>query len=183
MEDLSGRNILIMATDGFEESELTGPRDILSKAGATVRIAAPKMDPIQARDHDEPTIKVKPDMTLDAVDVREHDALVLPGGVINPDALRCNAKAVRIVRDFDAAGKTVAAICHGPWMLVEADVLRGKRATSWPSIRTDMKNAGAEVVDEEACVDGHLVTSRNPGDVPAFCNAIARQVAKSENRG
>lgn len=178
MRDISGKTVLIMATDGFEEVELTGPRKMLSEAGAKVVIAAPNTDPIQARDHDEPTIKVQPDMRIDNVDVGDFDALVLPGGVINPDQLRTNKKAVQLVRDFDAAGKPVAAICHGPWMLVEANILEGRRATSWPSIRTDMRNAGALVVDEEACVDGNLITSRNPDDVPAFSNAISDALAK-----
>ncbi|MBB3763386.1 type 1 glutamine amidotransferase domain-containing protein [Sphingomicrobium lutaoense] len=180
MIDLGGKAILIMATHGFEESELTGPRELLSRAGATVKIAAPSMDPIQARVHDEPTIKVDPDMTIDEVDIDDFDALILPGGVINPDSLRRDEKAVALVRRFDAAGKVVAAICHGPWMLVEADVLRGRRATSWPSIRTDMRNAGAELVDEAACVDGRMVTSRQPEDVPAFCDAISRLLCGDE---
>lgn len=180
MNDLKGCAILIMATDGFEESELTGPRELLSRAGAAVTVAAPSLDPIQARVHDEPTITVRPDMRIDAVDVAEFDALILPGGVINPDSLRRNERAVDLVRQFDAAEKVVAAICHGPWMLVEADVLRGRRATCWPSIRTDVRNAGAELVDEAACVDGKLVTSRQPEDVPAFCEAISRLLTSDE---
>lgn len=173
MRNLEGKKVLIMATNGFEESELTGPRKLLGDAGALVQVAAPDMEPIQATDHDTPTIKVKPDLTITSVTVADYDALVLPGGVINPDNLRTRPEAVALVRQFDALGKPVAAICHGPWMLVEADILRGRTATSWPSIRTDMRNAGAKVVDEAACVDGNLITSRNPDDVTAFSEAIA----------
>lgn len=173
MQNLDGKKVLIMATSGFEESELTGPRKQLGDAGALVHVAAPTMDEIQATKSDEWTIKVKPDLTVGNVTVADYDALILPGGVINPDQLRTNAEAVEVVRKFDEAGKPVAAICHGPWMLVEADVLRGRKATSWPSIRTDLRNAGAQVVDEAACVDGNLITSRNPDDVDAFSEAIA----------
>lgn len=173
MRNLDGKKVLIMATNGFEESELTGPRKLLGEAGALVQVAAPDMEPIQATDHDTPTIKVQPDLTIAGVTVADYDALILPGGVINPDNLRTRPEAVALVRKFDALGKPVAAICHGPWMLVEADILRGRTATSWPSIRTDMRNAGAKVVDEAACVDGNLITSRNPDDVTAFSEAIA----------
>ncbi|MCM8556474.1 type 1 glutamine amidotransferase domain-containing protein [Sphingomicrobium sediminis] len=173
MQDLSGKRILIMATDGFEELELTGPRDAFSEAGAEVHIASPSRNPIQARVQDEPTIFVTPDLLIEEVDMEDYDALILPGGVINPDQLRTNDKAVALIKAFDEAEKPLAAICHGPWLLIEADVVRGRTVTSWPSIRTDMKNAGGEVVDEEACTDGHLVTSRNPDDVPAFNAAIA----------
>ena len=173
MRNLDGKKILIMATDGFEEVELTGPREKLGDAGAQVHVAAPEMEPIQGHEEDTPTIKVEPDLTIGDVTEADYDALVLPGGVINPDNLRTRPEAVALVRQFDAAGKPVAAICHGPWMLVEADILRGRKATSWPSIRTDMRNAGAEVVDEAACVDGNLITSRNPDDVTAFSEAIA----------
>lgn len=178
MKDIAGKKILIMATDRFEESELTGPRDLLSKAGAEVKIAAPSMDPIQATESDKPTIKVQPDLTVEEVDCAAYDALVLPGGVSNPDSLRTNETAVKIVRQFNDAQKPVAAICHGPWLLAEADIIEGRKVTSWPSIRTDLKNAGANVVDEEACVDGNLITSRNPDDVPAFSEAIAEAVTE-----
>ncbi|WP_260483741.1 type 1 glutamine amidotransferase domain-containing protein [Sphingomicrobium flavum] len=180
MRDVSGKTVLIMATDGFEESELTGPRQLLSDAGAKVVIAAPGNDPIQGREKDRPTIKVQPDVRIENVRVGEYDALVLPGGVINPDQLRTNERAVQIIRDFNAAGKPVAAICHGPWLLVEADILEGRRATSWPSIKTDVKNAGAQWVDEEACVDGNLITSRNPDDVAAFSHAISQLLCEEQ---
>lgn len=177
MQNINGKKILIMATDGFEQVELTGPKEQLSEAGATVHLASPDTDEIQARIKDEPGIKVKPDLKIDDAKVEDYDALVLPGGVINPDNLRTNEAAIALIKSFDEAGKPLAAICHGPWLLAEADVLKGRKVTSWPSIRTDLKNAGGDVVDEEACVDGHLITSRNPEDVPAFSAAIAKAVS------
>jgi protease I len=164
--------VLIVATDGFEEWELFGPRQILQQRGAEVVLASPKRDPIQGYLHDDPSKAIRPDMTIDEASAEDFDALILPGGLRNPDQLRMNVKAVALVRDFAAAGKPVAAICHGPWLLVEADLLRGRRATSWPSIRTDLKNAGATVVDEPAVVDGNIVTSRKPDDVEEFTAAV-----------
>jgi len=172
MTDLSGRHVLIMATNRFEESELFGPREMLIARGAKVSLASLDRKPIQATVHDELGKTIEPDMSLGEVDPDEYDALLLPGGVGNPDRLRMDPEAVAIVREFDAAKKPVAAICHGPWMLAEADILRGRTVTSWPSIRTDLKNAGANVVDEEAVTDGNLVTSRKPDDVPAFTDAL-----------
>ena len=172
MTDLSGRHVLIMATNRFEESELFGPRDMLLAQGAKVSLASLDRKPIMATIHDEPGRTIEPDMTLGEVDPDEYDALLLPGGVGNPDRLRMDPEAVAIVREFDAAGKPVAAICHGPWLLAEADIVRGRKVTSWPSIRTDLKNAGATVVDEAAVIDGNLVTSRKPDDVPAFTEAL-----------
>ena len=177
MTDLKAKSVLIVATDGFEESELFGPRALLIARGAEVRLAAPTRDPIQATVHDDPGKTIRPDLTLDEARPEDYDALILPGGVRNPDALRTNGAAIALIREFVAAGKPVGAICHGPWLLVEADVLRGKRVTSWPSIRTDLRNAGADVVDEAAVTDGNLVTSRNPDDVPAFTEAMARLIA------
>jgi protease I len=172
MTDLSGRHVLIMATNRFEESELFGPREMLIARGAKVSLASLDRKPIQATVHDELGKTIEPDMSLGEVDPDEYDALLLPGGVGNPDRLRMDPEAVAIVREFDAAKKPVAAICHGPWMLAEADIVRGRTVTSWPSIRTDLKNAGANVVDEEAVTDGNLVTSRKPDDVPAFTDAL-----------
>jgi len=163
---------LIIATNGFEESELFGPREILLARGDEVTLAAPDRNPIQATVRDDPGKTIRPDLTLAEVDVGDYDALILPGGVINPDALRMNTDAIALIRRFAEAGKPVAAICHGPWLLVEADVVRGKRVTGWPSIRTDLRNAGAEVVDEPAVTDGNIITSRNPDDVPAFTAAL-----------
>lgn len=164
--------ILIVATDGFEEWELFGPREILQKRGAEVVLASPKTDPIQATIHDDPGKTIRPDLTVDQADADDFDALILPGGVRNPDHLRTNSRVIQLIKDFAAQGKPVAAICHGPWLLVEADLLRGRTATSWPSIRTDLKNAGANVVDEAVVVDGNIITSRKPDDVETFTNAV-----------
>jgi protease I len=180
MPEISKARILIVATDGFEESELFGPREILLQEGADVKLASPDLKPIQATVHDDPGKTIRPDMTVGDAREADFDALILPGGVRNPDALRTNKTAIQLVRDFAKSGKPIAAICHGPWLLVEADLLRGKTATSWPSIRTDMKNAGANVVDEPAVTDGNIVTSRNPGDVQAFTEALIQLVEKVE---
>ena len=161
-----------MATDGFEESELFGPRDILLRRAAEVRLASPSASPIQATVRDDPGRVIRPDLTIPDARAEDFDALLLPGGVRNPDSLRSDAGAIALIRAFAAAGKPIGAICHGPWLLVEADVLRGRRATCWRSIRTDLANAGATVVDEPAVTDGNLVTSRMPEDVDAFTDAL-----------
>jgi len=164
--------VLIVATDGFEEWELFGPREILQKRGAEVVLASPKRDPIQATVHDDPGKTIRPDLTVDEALADDFDALILPGGVRNPDHLRTNRRVIQLIKDFAEQGKPIGAICHGPWLLVEADLLRGRTATSWPSIRTDLRNAGANVVDEPAVTDGNIVTSRNPQDVEEFTNAL-----------
>ena len=164
--------ILIVATDGFEEWELFGPREILQKRGAEVVLASPRLDPIQATVHDDPGKTIRPDLTVGEANADDFDALVLPGGVRNPDSLRTHPKVIQLIKDFAAEGKPVAAICHGPWLLVEADLLRGRTATSWPSIRTDLRNAGANVVDEAVAVDENIITSRKPDDVEPFTNAV-----------
>ena len=174
MADLDGKHVLIMATDRFEQSELFGPLEILRGRGATVSLASLAMEPILGTVHDVPGRTIAPDLLIGEVEPDEYDALLLPGGVGNPDRLRMEAAAVALVRAFADAGKPVAAICHGPWLLVEADVVRGKRVTCWPSIRTDLRNAGGEVVDEAAVTDGNIITSRNPDDVPAFTEALAK---------
>jgi protease I len=164
--------ILIIATDGFEEWELFGPREILQKRGAEVVLASLKRDPIQATVHDDPGKTIRPDLTIDAARAEEFDGLIIPGGVRNPDQLRMHPQVIALIREFDRQSKPIAAICHGPWLLVEADLLRGRSATSWPSIRTDLRNAGAVVVDQAAVTDGNLVTSRNPDDVEPFTSAF-----------
>lgn len=176
MYGVSGARVLIMATDGFEQSELFGPRALLIDAGAEVLLAAPTMSPIQATVMDDPGRTIRPDLTIAAANPADFDALLLPGGVRNPDSLRTDAAAVALIRAFVEAGKPVAAICHGPWLLVEADVLRGRRATCWPSIRTDLANAGAILADEAAVVDGNLLTSRKPDDVAAFTEALVGMI-------
>ena len=174
MGDLDGKSVLVIATDRFEESELFGPREILIERGATVTLASLSMDAIMGTVHDEPGRKIKPDLLIEDAREGDYDALLLPGGVGNPDRLRTEEKAIALIRAFADAGKPVAAICHGPWLLVEADVVRGKRVTSWPSIRTDLRNAGGDVVDESAVTDGNIITSRKPDDVPAFTAALAK---------
>ena len=182
MADISNSTILIVATDGFEESELFGPLQILGDKGAEVQLASPDLKPIQATVHDDPGKTIRPDLTIEDARADDYDALILPGGVRNPDQLRTNKAAIRLIKAFADAGKPVAAICHGPWLLVEADLLRGKTATSWASIRTDIKNAGANVVDEPAVTDGNIVTSRKPDDVPAFTEAVIRLIEKAPER-
>jgi protease I len=164
--------VLIVATDGFEEWELFGPREILQKRGADVVLASLRRDPIQATIHDDPGRTIRPDLTVDEARADDFDALILPGGVRNPDHLRTHRQVIELIREFDRQGKPIAAICHGPWLLVEADLLRGRTATSWPSIRTDLKNAGANVVDEPVVTDGNIVTSRRPDDVEVFTKAL-----------
>ncbi|HEX5237915.1 MAG TPA: type 1 glutamine amidotransferase domain-containing protein [Sphingomicrobium sp.] len=164
--------VLIVATNGFEEWELFGPREILQKRGAEVVLASLSRDPIQATVHDRPGKSITPDITIDQVNADDFDALILPGGVRNPDTLRVHGDVIDLIRDFDRQGKPIGAICHGPWLLVEADLLRGRTATSWASIRTDLRNAGANVVDEMSVTDGNIVTSRKPDDVEAFTLAL-----------
>lgn len=172
MPTLPNARILIIATDGFEEWELFGPRQILQQRGAEVVLASLKRDPIQATIDDDPGKTIRPDLTVDEVNPDDFDALILPGGVRNPDQLRLHGRVIELIRAFADQDKPIGAICHGPWLLVEADLLRGRTATSWPSIRTDLRNAGANVVDEAAVTDGKIVTSRNPDDVEAFTAAL-----------
>jgi protease I len=164
--------ILIVATDGFEEWELFGPREILQKRGAEVVLASLKLDPIQGTVHDDPGKTIRPDLTVDDANADDFDALILPGGVRNPDLLRVHGNVIALIRAFNEQAKPIGAICHAPWLLVEADLLRGRKATSWPSIRTDLRNAGATVVDEAAVTDGNIVTSRKPDDVEPFTAAL-----------
>lgn len=176
MPSIDGAKILIMATNRFEESELFGPRDILLGKGAKVTIASLSLDEILGTVHDEPGKSIKPDVLIKDITAADYDALLLPGGVGNPDQLRMHEDAIGLIREFANTEKPVAAICHGPWLLVEADLLRGRQATSWPSIRTDLKNAGANVVDEAAVTDGNIVTSRKPDDVPEFTQALIEAI-------
>ena len=183
MPRIAEARVLIVATDGFEEWELFGPKQILEQAGAEVKLASPRLEPIQATVHDDPGKTIRPDITVADARAEEFDALILPGGVRNPDQLRVDSKAIELIREFARQGKPVAAICHGPWLLVEADLLRGRKATAWRSIRTDLRNAGAEVVDEPVVVDGHIITSRKPDDVEPYTEAIieAVQAATAES--
>lgn len=178
MTKISQSAILIIATDGFEQSELFEPRQHLLDCGAEVTLASIKQEPIQGMKHHEKGATITPDALLDDVDADSFDALVIPGGVANPDRMRTEPRAIELVRAFDDAGKPIAAICHGPWLLAEADILEGRTVTGWPSVRTDLANAGANVVDREVVVDGNLITSRKPADVAAFNDALVRAVEK-----
>ena len=172
MSRLTGKSVLILATDGFEESELFGSREILMDEGANVALASPTLTPIQATVMDDPGKTIRPNIVIKDVNAEDYDALVLPGGVINPDQLRTNADAISVIHAFAERDTPIGAICHGPWLLVEADLLRGRTATAWPSIRTDLRNAGANVIDKAAVTDGNIVTSRSPEDVEAFTAAL-----------
>jgi protease I len=177
---LSGRRVAILATRGVEQAELVEPRQAVTEAGATTELVSLESGSIQATNHDiEPADKFDVDRVVSEVSVNDYDALILPGGAVNPDTLRQDEAAVAFVRDFVESGKPVAAICHAPWTLVEADVVRGRTLTSYPSIRTDIRNAGGTVVDEEVVIDGNLISSRRPDDLPAFCRTIVEQIAKA----
>jgi protease I len=169
---LKGLRVAILATDGFEQSELTEPRKALDAAGAETKVISPKSGKLKGWNHKEWGEEVQVDQQLDTADPRSYDALLLPGGVMNPDALRMQPKAVAFVRSFFDAGKPVGAICHGPWTVIESGAAKGHRMTSWPSLQTDIRNAGADWVDEEVVVDKNLVTSRKPDDIPAFNREI-----------
>ncbi len=180
--DLTGKTVALLAAHGFEQSELLDPRSALDNAGATTRVVSPADGRVKGWSDGEWGEKVKVDVGLDAADPADYDALVLPGGVMNPDSLRTNKAAVAFVKAFFDAGKPVAAICHGPWTLIEAGVAKGRRLTSWPSLQTDLKNAGATWVDEEVVVDGNLVTSRKPDDLKAFDRELLKAVAATPPR-
>jgi protease I len=168
MADLKGRKVAVLATDGVEQVELTKPVEALRQAGAEVSVISPGGKPIQGMNHDQAGDRLKADEALENARPERFDALLLPGGVANPDTLRITPGAVPFVRSFVQGGKPIAAICHGPWTLIDAGGVKGRRMTSWPSLRTDLINAGATWVDEECVVDGSLVTSRKPDDIPAF---------------
>jgi protease I len=176
---ISGKKIAILATDGYEQVELTDPRKNLEKAGATVDVISIKTGQIKGWDKTDWGKSVKVDHLVTEVKPADYDALVLPGGQINPDILRTDKNAVAFIKQFVESGKPVAAICHGPWGLVEADVVKGKTVTSWPSVHTDLKNAGANWVDKEVVQDGNLITSRKPADIPAFSKALIDTLAKA----
>jgi protease I len=165
---LDGLKVAMLVTDGFEKVELTEPRKALDEAGAKTVLVSPKAGEVKAWEHTDWGGTYPVDMTLSAAKAEDFDALVLPGGALNPDKLRIDKDAVKFVRSFFEAGKPVAAICHGPWTVIEAGFAEGRRMTSWPSLKTDLTNAGAEWVDETVVVDGNLVTSRKPDDLPAF---------------
>jgi protease I len=176
--DLNGKRVAILATDGVEEVELTEPRKALDDAGATTIVVSPKEGKIKAWQHDHWGDEIPVDRALREAKPDDFDALMLPGGVMNPDRLRTDKQAVQFVKSFFQAGKPVAAICHGPWLLVEADVVRNRNLTSWPSLQTDIRNAGGDWVDREVVTDMGLVTSRKPDDIPAFNRKMVEEFAE-----
>lgn len=174
--ELQGKRVAIVATDGFEQVELTEPRKALDAAGAKTTVISPKPGEIQGMKHDKPGDKVKVDLELKSAKPEDFDALLLPGGVANPDSLRMDESAVGFVRHFVESGKTIAAICHGPWTLINAGGVRGLNVTSWPSLRVDLQNAGANWIDAEVVTDKGLVTSRKPDDIPAFNRKMIEEI-------
>jgi len=179
MENLKGLKIAILVDEGFEMVELTEPRKSLDAAGATTHVISPQAEKVRGWKSTEWGDWIPVDAPLDDAQPQAYDALLLPGGVMNPDKLRMQPKAVAFVRAFFDAGKPVAAICHGPWSIIEAGAARGRKITSWPSLKTDLRNAGAEWIDREVVVDGNLISSRKPGDIPAFNGAIIEVLSKS----
>ncbi len=180
--ELTGKTIAILATDGFEQVELTKPKRAIEEAGATTHIISLKSGTIQGFNHFEKADQFEVDKTVGSVSADDYDGLLLPGGVHNPDALRVDKQAISFIRDFFTQHKPVAAICHGPWTLIEADVVKGRTLTSWPSLKTDIENAGGKWVDEECHVDNGLVTSRNPDDIPAFCEKAVEEFAEGKHK-
>jgi len=181
--ELEGQKIAILAADGVEQVELEQPRDAVQSAGAQTELLSLESGQIQAMNSDiNPADTFEVDRVVGDASVDDYDGLIVPGGAVNPDNLRMDADAVSFVQEFFKTGKPVGVICHGPWILVEADVARGRRVTAYPSVRTDLRNAGAEVVDEEVVVDQGLVTSRSPADLPAFCSKIVEEFAEGEHQ-
>lgn len=181
--DLIGKRVAILATDGVESSELIDPRNALDKAGAKTLVVSPRDDKIRSWEHDHWGDDIPVDLPLEKANSDDFDALMLPGGVMNPDRLRMDKRAVQFVKRFFEAGKPVAAICHGPWLLVEADVVRNRTVTSWPSLQTDLRNAGADWVDREVVTDTGLVTSRKPDDIPAFNKKMIEEFEEGIHSG
>ncbi|MGI8812130.1 MAG: type 1 glutamine amidotransferase domain-containing protein [Pyrinomonadaceae bacterium] len=182
-KDINGLKVAILVTDGFEQQELTGPREALDAAGAKTMIVSPNDSEVEGWNHYDKADKFPVDVRLAEAKAADFDALLLPGGVANPDQLRIKPEAVTFVKDFFDAGKPVAVICHGPWTLIEAGVVNGRKITSWPSVKTDLINAGAQWVDEEVVVDNGLVSSRKPDDIPAFNQKMIEEFAEGRHRG
>lgn len=180
---LDGKKVAILATDGFEQAELLEPKRILEEAGAQTTVVSLKGGEIKGWNESDWGQSVRVERTLDQCSPDEFDALVLPGGVMNPDKLRMEPNAVQFAKAFFQAGKPVGAICHGPWLLIEADVVRGRKVTSWPSLQTDLRNAGAEWVDEQVVTDQGLVTSRKPADIPAFGGKLIEEIKEGRHAG
>ncbi len=182
MNHLKERRVAVLATDGFEESELTEPVKALREAGVTVDIVSTQRQPIQAFQHHDKSITIEVDKTFDEASADRYDAVLLPGGALNADQMRTDAQAQQFVRQIDAAGKPMAVICHAPWLLVSAGLAKGRTLTSWPTIADDLRNAGAQWVDREVVVDENLITSRGPKDIPAFTDAMLAQLRRTPVR-
>jgi protease I len=182
MADLKGVKVAILVTDGFEQVELTEPRKALDQAGADTSLVSPKRDQVRGWNFTDWGDSFPVDVDLDKARADNFDALLLPGGVMNPDFLRLEANAIDFIKSFVTADKPVAAICHGPWTLIDAEAVRGKRIAAWPSLKTDLRNAGAQWVDEEVCVDGKLVSSRKPDDIPAFNREIVKMFSQVKRK-
>jgi len=178
MAKLDGKRVAILVADGFEQVEMVAPRKALQEAGAETIIVSPAEDEVQGWNHYDKADRFQVDVPLEQADVQDFDALLLPGGVANPDQLRMNPKAVDFARKFVESGKPVGVICHGPWTLIEAGAVKGRKITSWPSLKSDLQNAGADWVDQEVVVDRGLVSSRNPGDIPAFNRKVIEEFAE-----
>jgi len=183
MAQLDGIKVAILAAEGFEESELLEPRKALQAAGAETKVVSPAQGEVQGWKHFDEGEKVAVDVPLESARSEDFDALLLPGGVANPDLLRTLPRAVEFVRGFVDAGKPIAAICHGPWTLIEADAVRGRKVTSWPSLKTDLQNAGAQWVDQPVVTDRGLVTSRKPADLPDFNRKMVEEFAEGPHTG
>jgi len=175
--EIAGKRVAILVTDGFEQAELTGPKEALEKAGAKAEIISAKSGKVTGWNHTTPADEFPVDNTFDSIRVEDYDAILLPGGVVNSDTIRTDEMAQELVRDAARASKTIAVICHGGWLLISADLVKGKRMTSWPSLTDDLKNAGANWVDEQVVVDGNLISSRKPDDIPAFSQALIDALA------
>jgi protease I len=182
MQQLRGKKVAILVEDGFEQVELTSPKAALEEAGAKTYIISPKAKQVKGWEHTKWGEEFPVDVAIDQANASNYDALLLPGGVMNPDKLRTNKKAVQFVQSFFEQKKPVAAICHGPWLLVEANVVKGRKVTSYPSIQTDLKNAGANWIDQEVVVDQGLVTSRKPDDLPAFNRKLVEEIAEGQHQ-
>lgn len=176
-KELDNRRIAILVANGFEQVEMTGPREALKDAGARTDLVSPEQGSVKGFNHDKQADSFPVDVQLSAANPNDYDALILPGGVANPDSLRMNPEAVKFVKSFMESGKPVSAICHGPWTLIEVDAVRGRTVTSWPSLKTDLRNAGANWVDQEVVTDHNITTSRKPDDIPAFNRETIKQIA------
>jgi len=178
---LNGKRVAILVTEGFEQVEMTGPRKALTDAGAKAEIVSPTEGEVQGWNHFDKGDRFNVDVAVDAADANDYDALLLPGGVANPDQLRANPKAVQFVKHFVDSGKPIGVICHGPWTLIEAGAVKGRTMTSWPSLKTDLANAGAKWVDQEVVTDRGIVSSRKPADIPAFSRKLIEEIAEGRH--